>query len=367
MNATRQLQKAGQSLWLDNITRGILNDGTLQQYIDDLAVTGLTSNPTIFHKAIEGADSYDEAIRQKTAAGKSGEELFFELAIEDLQRAADLFRPAHDATKGIDGWVSLEVSPLLAADASATIKAAVHLHESVNRPNVFIKIPGTKAGLTAIEESILRGVPINVTLLFSTDQYVDAASAYMKGIERRLDANLDPKISSVASLFISRWDVAVKDQVEPNLQNRLGIAVGKTAYEAYRDLLASPRWRILADAGAIPQRLLWASTGTKDPQAPDTLYIEALAAPATVNTIPEKTLLAFADHGQVKGMLPEDGGDAETVLREFEQAGVDLAGLAAQLQTEGTDSFDKSWKALLACIASKSENLKKAKVGPEGR
>ena len=355
MNATHKLQQTGQSLWLDNITRGILDDGTLARYIKDLAITGLTSNPTIFHKAIDQSSLYDDAIRQKSDMGLVDEELFFELAIEDLQRAADLFRPVHDATHGIDGWVSLEVSPLLAADAPATIKAAVALHELAARANLYIKIPGTRAGLSAIEESIFRGVPINVTLLFSTDQYVDAASAYMRGIERRLNADLDPKVSSVASLFVSRWDVAANELVGPDLQNRLGIAVAKIAYEAYREILASPRWRILADAGAGPQRLLWASTGAKDPMAPDTLYLQALAAPDTVNTIPENTLLAFADHGRVDGVLGEDSGDAEQVLKKFEQAGVSLGELADRLQTEGTQSFDKSWKALLASISSKSK------------
>lgn len=354
MNATLKLQQTGQSLWLDNITRGVLDDGTLAHYIKDLAVTGLTSNPTIFHKAIDESDLYDDAIREKSDAGQVGEELFFELAIEDLQRAADLFRPVHNATNGVDGWVSLEVSPLLAADAPATIKAAVALHKLATRTNLYIKIPGTRAGLSAIEESIFRGVPINVTLLFSTDQYVDAACAYMQGIERRLNADLDPKVSSVASLFVSRWDVAANELVGPDLQNRLGIAVAKTVYEAYREILASPRWRILADAGAWPQRLLWASTGTKDPKESDTLYLQALAAPDTINTIPENTLLAFADHGRVDGVLGEDSGDAEQVLKKFEQAGVSLSELADQLQTEGTQSFDKSWRALLASISSKS-------------
>lgn len=361
MNATRELQQAGQSLWLDNITRGILDDGTLAHYIQDLAITGLTSNPTIFHKAIDQSSLYDEAIALKAAAGQSGEELFFDLAIEDLQRAADLFRPVYEATQGVDGWVSLEVSPLLAADAPATIKAAVALHRLAARANLYVKIPGTQAGLAAIEESIFRGVPINVTLLFSTDQYVDAACAYMRGVERRLNADLDPVVSSVASLFVSRWDVAVNGQVGVDLQNGLGIAMAKTAYEAYRELLASPRWRILADAGARQQRLLWASTGTKDPKASDTLYIRALAAPDTINTIPEHTLLAFADHGHVDGVLSDDSGDAEQTLARFEQAGVSLSELADRLQTEGTQSFDKSWKALLASISSKSKVLQKTK------
>ncbi|MEO9122249.1 MAG: transaldolase [Burkholderiaceae bacterium] len=362
MNATRELQGVGQSLWLDNITRGLLDDGTLEHYIKDLSITGLTSNPTIFQKAIEGTHLYDSAIHKKMRAGESGEALFFELAIEDLQRAADLFRSVHDTTKGVDGWVSLEVSPLLASDAAGTVKAAVQLHARAARSNLFIKIPGTRAGLAAIEESIFRGVPINVTLLFSSEQYVAAASAYMRGIERRLAADLDPRVRSVASLFVSRWDVAVKDKVGPSLQNRLGIAIAQSTYQAYRELLASPRWRILAEAGAAPQRLLWASTGTKDPRAPDTLYVQALAAPDTINTIPDKTLLAFADHGQVKELLANDGGDCEAVLERFKKAGIDQDALAAQLQTEGAQSFDKSWNGLLERIASKSEELKKNKT-----
>ena len=333
--------------------------GTLRRYINEFSVTGLTSNPTIFDKAIRDAGFYDDAIHQKTAAGKSGEALFFELALEDLTRAADLFRPVHDATGGIDGWVSLEVSPLLADDTAGTIKAAVELHRRAKHPNLFIKIPGTRKGIPAIEETIFAGVPVNVTLLFSHEQYVAAAEAYMRGIERRIAAGLDPKVYSVASIFISRWDVAVKDKVPGQLRNRLGIAIARRTYKAYRELLASSRWSKLAGAGARSQRLLWASTGTKDPDASDTLYVEALAAPDTINTMPEKTLLAFADHGKVKGELPADGGDAEALLAEFARAGVDDAALAAELQRDGTRSFDKSWNDLIDCIASKSATLKK--------
>jgi len=354
MNATQQLHDLGQSLWLDNITRGLLTSGTLRRYISDYSVTGLTSNPTIFDNAIREAGFYDDAIRQKAAAGKSGEALFFELALEDLTQAADLLRPVHDATGGMDGWVSLEVSPLLAADTAATIKAAVALHGRAKRPNLFIKIPGTREGIAAIEESIFAGVPVNVTLLFSREQYVAAAEAYMRGIERRSAAGLALNIESVASIFVSRWDVAVEDKVAEPLRNRLGIAIGKQTYKAYRELLTSPRWKKLADAGARPQRLLWASTGTKDPAAPETLYVEALAAPDTINTLPEKTLLGFADHGKVTGELPADGGDAESVLADFAQAGVDSVALAAQLQREGAQSFTKSWTDLLAVIAAKS-------------
>jgi transaldolase len=361
MNAPQRLHDLGQSLWLDNITRGLLTSGTLSRYIRELAVTGLTSNPTIFDQAIKSAGSYDEAIRKKTDEGKSGEALFFELALEDLTRAADLFRPAHDATGGVDGWVSLEVSPLLADDTAGTIKAATRLHARAQRPNLFIKIPGTRAGIPAIEETIFAGVPVNVTLLFSREHYMAAAEAYMRGVERRIAAGLDPKISSVASIFVSRWDVAVNDKVSDGFRNRLGIAIAMRTYKAYRDLLASPRWRKLAGAGARPQRLLWASTGTKDPAASDTLYIEALAAPDTVNTIPEKTLLAFAEHGKVKNVLPADEGYAEAVLAEFTREGVDDEALAADLQREGTEAFANSWSDLMSRIASKSAVLTKAK------
>ena len=367
MKTTEQLHDLGQSLWLDNITRGLLVNGTLRRYINEFSLTGLTSNPTIFDKAIKDSGFYDDAIRQKTAEGRSGEALFFELALEDLTRAADLFRPIHEATDRVDGWVSMEVSPLLANDTASTIKEAAQLHAQAQRSNLFIKIPGTREGVPAIEESIFAGVPINVTLLFSPEQYVASAEAYMRGIERRITAGLEPEIDSVASLFVSRWDVAVKDKVPKALRNRLGIAVAKRTYKAYRDLLASPRWRKLASAGARPQRLLFASTGTKDPDASDTLYIEALAAPDTINTIPEKTLHAFADHGQVKSTLPVDGGDAETVLAEFTRMGVDQAALADQLQCEGTVAFDKSWQDLMNCLAEKSAILKKINQASAGQ
>jgi len=353
------LHDLGQSLWLDNITRGLLASGTLARYIEEFSVTGLTSNPTIFDKAIKDAGSYDAAIRRKTAEGKSGEALFFELALEDLTQAADLFRPVHDATGGLDGWVSLELSPLLAHDTAGSVKAAVQLHRQAKRPNLFIKIPGTPQGVPAIEESIFAGVPINVTLLFSREQYLAAAEAYLRGIERRIAAGLDPKVRSVASIFVSRWDVAVKDRVPQALRNRLGIAIARRAYKAYRELLASARSRKLAAAGGWAQRLLWASTGTKDPHAQDTMYIEALAAPDTINTIPDKTLLAFADHGKLKGVMPLDGGDAEEVLAQFARLGIDDAALAAELQREGAEAFDKSWRDLLELIASKSATLEK--------
>jgi transaldolase len=363
MNATRRLHDLGQSLWLDNITRAMVSDGTLARYVDELSVTGLTSNPTIFDQAIKNADTYDHAIREKANQGKSGEMLFFELALEDLTRAAALFMPAYEATGGIDGFVSLEVSPLLAHRTRDTLRASVGLHARANAPNLLIKIPGTPEGVPAIEEAIYAGVPINVTLLFSREHYVAAAEAYMRGIERRIAAKLDPRVASVASLFVSRWDVAVTDRVPPAMQNRLGIAVAMLTYKTYRDLLASPRWRRLADAGARPQRLLWASTGTKDPGAPDTLYVEALAAPDTINTVPEKTLLAFADHGHVGEPLPPDGGYAAAVLDEFRREGIDDIALAARLQKEGAEAFSKSWRGLLARIAEKSEQLTGAVSG----
>jgi transaldolase len=362
MKATQQLHDLGQSLWLDNITRGLLTSGTLARYIREFAVTGLTSNPTIFDLAIKDTDFYDDAIRNKARAGKSGEALFFELALEDLVAAADLFRPIHDASKGVDGWVSLEVSPLLADDTSATITAAAELHGRAARPNLFIKIPGTPAGIPAIEESVFAGVPVNVTLLFSREHYVAAAEAYMRGIERRIAAGLDPGVASVASLFISRWDVAVKDKVPAGLRNRLGIAIAQRTYRACRELLASKRWLKLAAAGARPQRLLWASTGTKDPAAADTLYVEALAAAQTIDTIPEKTLLAFAEHGRIAGVLPPDGGDAEALLAEFARSGIDSVALAAELQREGTASFARSWDDLMSCIAAKKTRLNHAGV-----
>lgn len=353
-NATRTLHDLGQSLWLDNITRGLLTSGTLKRYIDELSITGVTSNPTIFEKALAEADFYDAAIRQQSAAGTAGEALIYDLAIEDLTQAADLLRPVHHASGGIDGWVSLEVSPLLADDSAATVKAARRLHARAARPNLFIKIPGTGAGIAAIEESIFAGVPVNVTLLFSREQYGAASAAYMRGIERRIAAGLDPKVFSVASLFVSRWDAAVKEEISPQYHNRLGIAVAMRTYKAYRDGLASARWQALEQAGAHPQRLLWASTGTKDPSAPDTLYIEALAAPDTINTIPEATLHAFAGHGKVGAPMAADGGYCEAVLEEFRREGVDDQALAARLQREGADAFSKSWIALLARVAEKS-------------
>jgi transaldolase len=357
MKATEKLHDTGQSLWLDNITRDLLTSGALKRYIDTLSVTGLTSNPTIFDHAISKSAAYDEDIRAMTKSGVAREDLFFRLAIADLQQAADLFRPIHNRTAGVDGWVSLEVSPLLAYDTQRTVEAASSLHVAAARPNLFIKIPGTKEGAPAIEEAIFRGVPINVTLLFSREHYIAASEAYMRGLERRVASGLSLDVRSVASLFISRWDKATMDKLPDNLRDRLGIAIAESTYAAYRDLLDSDRWQRLENCGARPQRLLFASTGTKDPRASDTLYIGALAAPNTVNTMPEETLLDFADHGEVGGMLPRDGGRASETLSAIAKAGVDLGALAADLQSEGATSFDDSWGDLLKAIETKSRAL----------
>jgi len=360
MKATQLLHNLGQSLWLDNITRDLLNSGTLARYIAELSVTGLTSNPTIFEKAISSGTAYDSAIREKLTKGKSGEGLFFELALDDLTRAADLFRPIHDRTSGVDGWVSLEVSPLLAYETADTLAAAKDLSARAARSNLFIKIPGTKEGLPAIEESIFAGIPINVTLLFSREQYVAAAEAFLRGIERRIEAGLDPTVGSVASIFVSRWDAAVAGKVPAELSNKLGIAIAQRTYRAYRTLLGSPRWQRAYNDGARPQRLLWASTGTKDPKASDILYVKALAAPFTVNTMPEATLKALAEHTDFGNILPADGGDCEQVLAQFAKAGINIDALAAQLQDEGAKSFVKSWNELMDVIKSKSAVLNKA-------
>jgi transaldolase len=360
MKATQQLHNLGQSIWLDNITRDLLDNGTLERYIAELSVTGLTSNPTIFDHAIKNSSSYDGAIREHAGKGKSGEELFFQLALEDLTRAADLFRPIHDRTSGLDGWVSLEVSPLLAHNTTSTLAEAKQLFARANRTNLLIKIPGTKEGLPAIEEAIFAGIPVNVTLLFSPEQYRAVAEAYMRGIERRIDAGLNPDIASVASVFVSRWDAAVAGKVPAPLSNKLGIAIAKRTYKAYRDLLGSPRWQRIFNAGARPQRLLFASTGAKDPKASDVLYIKALAAPFTVNTMPEGTLKAFADHGDLGEIMPTDGGDSEAVLKQFATAKIDIDELAAKLQDEGATSFVKSWNELLNVISSKTAALQQA-------
>jgi transaldolase len=360
MKATQALHNLGQSIWLDNITRDLLDSGTLARYIDELSVTGLTSNPTIFDHAIKNSTAYDNAIREKMSKGKSGEGLFFELALEDITRAAVLFGRVHEQTDGVDGWVSLEVSPLLAHDTASTLKAAKDLHTRAGEPNLFIKIPGTKEGLPAIEEAIFADIPVNVTLLFSREQYLEAAGAFLRGIERRIDAGLKPNVGSVVSVFISRWDAAVAGKVPESLSNQLGIAIAKRTYKAYRELLASPRWQRALNAGARPQRLLWASTGTKDPKASDVLYIKALAAPLTVNTMPEGTLKALAEHGEVGALLPADGGDCEEVLAAFAKSGIDIDALAARLQDEGAKSFVSSWNDLMAVIAAKSAALKTA-------
>jgi len=360
MKPTATLHDLGQSLWLDNITRNLLRTGVLRRYIDELSITGLTSNPTIFDHAIKNSNDYDDAIKSKLAEGKSGEKLFFELALEDLTEAADLFRPVYDRTCGVDGWVSLEVSPLLAHNTKSTVAEAKDLYARAQRPNLLIKIPGTKEGLPAIEEAIFAGIPVNVTLLFSDTQYLAAAEAYMRGVERRIEAGLKPDVGSVASIFVSRWDVAVTGKVPPALNNQLGIAVSKRAYKTYLGLLSSPRWMRAYNAGARPQRLLWASTGTKDPKASDVLYVKALAAPFTVNTMPEGTLKAVAEHGLVSATMPTDGGDSDEILARFLAAGIDVQALSAQLQDEGAKSFVNSWNDLMGVITSKSAALKRA-------
>jgi transaldolase len=361
MKPTQKLHELGQSLWVDNITRDMLREDILKGYIEELSVTGLTSNPTIFDKAIGAGEAYDQQIAEVSGSAEeeggpganSEENVFFELALADLRDAADLFADAHTRSGGVDGFVSLEVSPLLADDAEATIEQAAKLHAKGERENLFIKIPGTPAGTEAIEESIFAGIPINVTLLFDDQQYLAAADAYMKGIERRIEAGLDPVVQSVGSIFMSRWDVAVAEEVPAELKNRLGIAIGGRAYRAYRELLNSDRWMRLANHGARPQRLLWASTGTKDPEAPDTLYIKAFASPFTINTMPDKTLEAFADHGELGDLMDPSGAGAENTLKEFENAGIDVAALAQRLQDEGKSSFNKSWEELLKTIADK--------------
>ena len=359
MKATQLLHNLGQSIWLDNITRDLLVSGTLKHYIDDLSVTGLTSNPTIFDHAIKNSSAYDAAIADLLRSGKSGEELFFELALDDITRAADHFRPLYEQTNGVDGWVSLEVSPLLAHDAASTVREAKDLHARAERQNLFIKIPGTNEGLPAIEEAIFAGIPVNVTLLFSREQYLAAAEAFRRGVERRIDAGLNPTVGSVASVFVSRWDTAVANKAPEPLRNRLGIVVAMRTYAAYRSLLASPRWQRVFNAGARPQRLLWASTGTKDPKASDILYVKALAAPFTVNTMPEGTLKALGEHTELGSILPADGGDCEEVLAQFAKAGIDIDALATQLQDEGAKSFVKSWNELMGVIESKSASIQK--------
>jgi transaldolase len=360
MKATQLLYNLGQSIWLDNITRDLLDSGTLQSYIDELSLTGLTSNPTIFNHAVKNSSAYDATIRKKSAEGKSGKELFFELALEDLTRAADLFRPIYDRTNGVDGWVSLEVSPLLAYDTAKSLEAAKALHARAARPNLLIKIPGTKEGLPAIEEAIFSGIPINVTLLFSSDHYLAAAEAFLRGVERRMEAGLKPNVGSVASVFISRWDAAVSGKVPGRLEHKLGIAIAMRTYREARNFLTSPRWHRIYNAGAFPQRLLWASTGTKDPAASDVLYVKSLAAPFTVNTMPEATLKALAAHKELGSILPADGGDCEEVLEQFTEAGIDIDGQAAQLQKEGAKSFVKSWEELMSVIESKTGGLRAA-------
>ncbi|MEO6798087.1 MAG: transaldolase [Candidatus Dormibacter sp.] len=357
MNAAARLHEAGQSLWLDNITRNLLTSGQLARYITEDAVTGLTSNPSIFDKAITGSDAYDEQTRELAATGLAIEDLFFELALDDLTRAAALFKPVWDSTRGADGWVSLEVSPRLAHDTKRTVAEAEALHQKAGTPNLFIKVPGNREGLPAIEELTFQGVPVNVTLLFSNEQYLAAAAAYQRGLERREGAGLDLNVPSVASLFVSRWDRATLDKLPDNLKDELGIAVAKQTYRGYREVLASAQWKALEARGAHSQRLLFASTGTKDPAKPDTYYIQALAAPDTINTIPPATLEAFADHGEFGEFLPADGGDADEVIAKVEADGINVPELAASLQSDGAASFVSAWEDLLRSIESKAASV----------
>lgn len=357
---TAWLHRLGQSLWLDHITRDLVRTGALERCIQELSVTGLTSNPTIFEQAIKAGSAYDATIAELARQGKSSEELFFALALEDVTQAADRFRPIHERSAGVDGWVSLEVSPLLAHDAAGTLAAAKGLFARAGRANLMIKIPGTPAGLYAIEEAISAGVPINVTLLFSREHYLAAAEAFLRGIERRVEAGLSPDVASVASVFVGRWDAAVADKVPERLRLRLGIAMAQRTYKAYRDLLHSPRWQRIYNAGARPQRLLWASTGTRDPAASDVMYIKALTAQFTIITMPESTLAAVADHGEITTLLRADGGTCEETLAQFSAAGFDLYALAARLQEEGTRSFVRSWNQLMTFLAARTAMLAKA-------
>lgn len=360
MKPTQQLHDSGQSLWLDNLSRDLLTNGTLRRYIDELSLTGLTSNPTIFDHAIRSSSAYDSSIKDRLLSGKEAEAIFFDLALEDITSAADFFRLTHDQTNGVDGWVSLEVSPLLARDTASTVEAAKELFMRAARPNVFIKIPGTREGVPAIEEAIFAGVPVNVTLLFSREQYLAAAEAYLRGVERRIEASLNPNVPSVASVFISRWDVAAMEKVPEALRNRLGIAIAQRIYSAYHSFISSERSHRNYNAGARPQRLLWASTGTKDPAAPDTLYVERLAVPFTVNTMPEKTLKAFADHGKIEPILTTTDSAAQGTLKQFAESGIDVDALASQLQDDGTRSFVKSWEDLMNVISFKCMQMNKA-------
>ncbi|HET7743850.1 MAG TPA: transaldolase [Gaiellaceae bacterium] len=357
MHATEKLHELGQSIWLDNITRELLDSGQLQTYIDEYSVTGLTSNPSIFDKAI-ASGGYDDAIQDLAEQGDDREAIFFELAIEDLRRAADLFGSIHERTAGVDGWVSLEVSPLLAYDTASTVEAARSLHAKAGRDNLFIKIPGTAEGLPAIEEAIAAGVPVNVTLLFSPEHYVAAAEAFMRGVERRIEAGLNPVVGSVASVFMSRWDVAVLDEVPAELRDTLALAIGQKTYAAYRELLDSDRWQKLKNQGARAQRLLWASTSTKDPKAPDDLYLHCLGAPFTVNTVPEATLQAFYDHGHVGKPMATDGGSADETLAAHVAAGIDVDSLAAKLQADAAASFVDAWNDLLSIIDEQKATLR---------
>jgi transaldolase len=354
---TKHLNEKGQSIWLDNITRKMIDDGTLKRYIDELSVTGLTSNPSIFDSAIAKTEYYDSSIAKDGSRDITDEELFFSLAVEDIQRAADLFMPLYKKTNGLDGFVSIEVSPLLAYDTENTIKAAKDIFQRVNRPNTFIKIPGTPEGLPAIEAAISEGIPVNVTLLFSAEQYLAASQAYLRGVEARIQRGVNPDVRSVASVFVSRWDKAVADKVPAKLNNRLGMAIMGDVFSAYQKFLASDRVRRIMNEGAFPQRLLWASTGTKDPDAPDTFYIDRLVSPFTVNTIPEATLLAFADHGKAGDIMKVNTAASEKELSMFSEAGIDYSALGSKLQKDGAEAFISSWKHLIESIREKRTSI----------
>jgi transaldolase len=367
VNRLRALHDAGVSIWLDTLSRELLDSGRFAGLIADCAVTGATSNPTIFAKAITGSDRYDDQLRAAAAAGRRDpQELFFELALEDVGRAADLLRATYEASGGRDGFVSLECTPDLADDTQATIDQALELWSRLDRPNVMIKVPATGAGIPAIEELTARGVNVNITLLFSLERYEQVIDSYVSGVERRVAAGRPvDAISSVASFFVSRVDAKV-DPLLPagsDLRGRVAIANAQRAYARSLERFGDERWLTLRESGARPQRPLWASTGTKDPSYSDVLYVEELIAPETVNTMPETTLRAFADHGRVGGTIGIEGSFADETLNLAAEAGVDLATVTAQLEREGVRSFCDSYHDLLDCIVTKLQPLAAGQPG----
>jgi transaldolase len=359
VNPARQLHEAGQSLWLDSINRAMLGSGDLARYVDQLAVTGLTSNPTILGHAMAASHDYEGSLRALLAQGVSGpQDLVYAAAFEDLGQAANLFRPAWQASGGEDGYVSVEVPPDLAYDAPATVALARHLHAMAGFPNLLVKVPGTPQGLTVLEELVDAGIGVNVTLLFSDTHYLRTAEAYMRALERRLARGEDLAVPSVASVFVSRWDKAADSLLPKPLHGRLGVAMAQKVYSSYQSLLASDRWRDLEAGGARPQRVLWASTSAKDPALPDTYYVEKLASPGTINTMPEKTLIAFADHGTVGEMLRDDYASGEETVAEVAAKGVDVDALGESLQRQGARAFSADWSALLDAIAAKASSIR---------